>query len=177
MSSLRRASKKVWRLEKLEKRILLSADIPLDVLQESQGQDPEVEAAEVVQVGEQDSLSVTSFEDYQPILAEPLVDVVEIDDRLDPDTVFTNNEQLVVAQATDLHITPQTVFTAEEPLVVDGDEVLSGSGTVIGDVIVQSKVSPGNSPGVLNIQGDFSQEASGVTWIELGGTGPGTGYD
>ena len=56
--------------------------------------------------------------------------------------------------------------------------VCSGSGT-IGDSVNNSggTISPGNSPGVLAIGGDFTQSENGTLLIELGGTDAGAAYD
>jgi hypothetical protein len=38
-------------------------------------------------------------------------------------------------------------------------------------------VMPGNSPGILVINGNYAQTSSGTLAVELGGTTPGSGYD
>ncbi len=52
--------------------------------------------------------------------------------------------------------------------------ILAGSGTLAGNITVtDATVSPGNSPGVLNVSGSFTQ--NGGTFVaELGGTTPGS---
>jgi hypothetical protein len=56
---------------------------------------------------------------------------------------------------------------------------LSGSGTVTAAVVLSGQVNPGgvDSSGVLTIVGNYTQEASGVLTIELGGLTPGTQFD
>ena len=54
---------------------------------------------------------------------------------------------------------------------------LAGAGTIAANVINNSVVSPGASPGLLTIAGNYTQTASGTLNIELGGTVAGTGYD
>jgi T5SS/PEP-CTERM-associated repeat protein len=55
---------------------------------------------------------------------------------------------------------------------------LAGDGTVVGSVHNDSGlVSPGASPGVLLIQGDYQQLSDGLLQIELGGTVPGAQHD
>jgi hypothetical protein len=49
--------------------------------------------------------------------------------------------------------------------------MLTGSGTITGDVHNHSVVSPGHSPGTIIIMGDYAQD--GVLRIELAGTSPG----
>ncbi len=46
---------------------------------------------------------------------------------------------------------------------------VSGSGTIIGDVELYGTVSPGNSPGVLNIDGDLNAYAGSVFQFEVAG--------
>jgi hypothetical protein len=54
----------------------------------------------------------------------------------------------------------------------------SGSGTIGGDLNNNGgTISPGNSPGVMAVTGDFSQSAESSLLIELGGTAAGTEHD
>jgi len=55
----------------------------------------------------------------------------------------------------------------------------SGSGTVNGALVNGSTVSPGNSPGVLTVDGDYTQGGTATLAIELTGNGgvAGTDYD
>ena len=55
----------------------------------------------------------------------------------------------------------------------------SGSGTVNGALVNGSTVSPGNSPGVLTVDGDCTQGSTATLAIELTGSGgvAGTDYD
>ena len=54
---------------------------------------------------------------------------------------------------------------------------LSGTGTFIGDVLIGSNatVNPGNSPGIMTIDGNFN--SIGTLAIEIGGLVAGTEYD
>ncbi len=62
-------------------------------------------------------------------------------------------------------------------LNVQSGGLLRGTGTVTGNVINGAgTVSPGASPGILTIAGNYVQGAGGTLAIELGGTTPGT-YD
>jgi fibronectin-binding autotransporter adhesin len=64
-----------------------------------------------------------------------------------------------------------------EPFSLNGG-TLKGSGTVTGEVDnVGGTVSPGNSPGLLSIDGDYSQSLGAVLDIEIAGGTPGTQYD
>jgi len=54
----------------------------------------------------------------------------------------------------------------------------SGSGTVGGDLNNSGgTVSPGNSPGMLEVEGDFTQEAEGSLLMEIAGLDSGSQYD
>jgi outer membrane autotransporter protein len=44
---------------------------------------------------------------------------------------------------------------------------ISGTGTITGDIVNQGTISPGTSPGVLNIVGSFSQASPGVYIVEV----------
>jgi hypothetical protein len=55
---------------------------------------------------------------------------------------------------------------------------LSGNGQLNGDISVSGgTVGPGNSPGLLSIDGNYLQTISGILAIELGGLIPGAEYD
>ena len=54
---------------------------------------------------------------------------------------------------------------------------LAGSGTVTANVDQQRPGDPGDSPGMLAINGAYTQTATGVLDIEVGGTTPVTQYD
>jgi len=52
-------------------------------------------------------------------------------------------------------------------LLVQFGAMLKGAGTIIGDVINQGTVAPGNSPGTLTIAGNFTQTGAGDLQIEV----------
>lgn len=47
---------------------------------------------------------------------------------------------------------------------------LSGVGTLIGNLTNTGEISPGNSPGTLQVQGDFTQSLGGFLRLEIGST-------
>ena len=61
-------------------------------------------------------------------------------------------------------------------VVVGGGGTLAGTGTIDGNVTVQSTgtVAPGNSPGIITINGNYVQLAGSTLEIELDGTNPAT---
>jgi T5SS/PEP-CTERM-associated repeat protein len=68
---------------------------------------------------------------------------------------------------------------AVNTLRVAADGLLIGYGRVQGQVIVAQggQILPGNSPGILTIDGNYTQEAGSTFYAELGGSDPGTSYD
>jgi filamentous hemagglutinin family protein len=60
---------------------------------------------------------------------------------------------------------------------VNAGGLLYGGGTIVGNVVNNGTVSPGNSPGTLTINGNYTQGAGGTLAAELGGTTAGANYD
>ncbi len=100
--------------------------------------------------------------------------------------VAFNDRPLSVDQAADAtqsaagsgagcHLVVETPWRALGTLEVGVGDRLSGSGTVIGDVVNRGVVSPGNSPGIQTVTGSFTFTRSGSTHIEIGGLTPGPG--
>jgi autotransporter-associated beta strand protein len=61
------------------------------------------------------------------------------------------------------------------PVMVNSGGTLQGSGTVGGNVIGAGRVAPGNSPGILTINGDYTQSSGSSLEIEVGALTPGPG--
>src|SRR4029079_1270166 len=71
-----------------------------------------------------------------------------------------------------------TINTSGGTVNVGAAGTLSGTGTIQGNVDnVAGTVSPGASPGMLTITGNYTQGASGVLNMEIGGLGAGKDYD
>lgn len=64
-----------------------------------------------------------------------------------------------------------------ETLNLESGDSLIGSGTLAANLVNAGRVSPGDSPGNITIQGDYTQQSAGVLEIQLGGTTAGTEYD
>jgi hypothetical protein len=62
---------------------------------------------------------------------------------------------------------------------VNNQGLLTGSGTVNGNVINAGQIAPGDSgtTGILTINGDYTQTATGVLTIRIGGAAAGSGFD
>ncbi len=77
-----------------------------------------------------------------------------------------------------LHDDAQVATTTD--LATSAGGLLGGSGTVsvVSHTLTNhGTIAPGNSPGILTIDGNFAQGAGGRTEIEIGGPDPGTGFD
>lgn len=55
--------------------------------------------------------------------------------------------------------------------------LLTGSPTLSGNLINQGTLSPGNSPGIVLISGDYTHESTATLMMEIGGVIPGTDHD
>ena len=66
----------------------------------------------------------------------------------------------------------------EGTLLIAASGIVSGTGTIVGDVIVDGGIlAPGASPGVLSINGNLLIENSSRLVMEIGGRTAGIGYD
>jgi fibronectin-binding autotransporter adhesin len=75
----------------------------------------------------------------------------------------------------------QTVFNGGSYLFLNAAQLLGGtlqgSGAITGSVSNNAVVSPGTSPGLISMTGNYSEGPNAHLAIELSGTTPGTGYD
>jgi hypothetical protein len=88
--------------------------------------------------------------------------------------LFTGN--LIYGSDTTLDLGSGT-FDTGETLILETGATLVGSGTLSSNLVNGGTVSPGSSPGIITVDGDYTQESEGVLEIELGGDVAGTGYD
>jgi hypothetical protein len=70
----------------------------------------------------------------------------------------------------DLNLQPNVTLTVGEDTKVKPGGMLSGKGHLVSDVLNESIIAPGNSPGTLVIEGDLEQTATGTLQLELAGT-------
>jgi hypothetical protein len=61
--------------------------------------------------------------------------------------------------------------------VLTNNGAITGKGTIIGTINNSGTMSPGSSPGTMQITGDYVQDHLGILLIELGGTTQGNTYD
>jgi hypothetical protein len=101
--------------------------------------------------------------------------------------IVNNSGTLAIEAGATLGGSGQTTQTAGQ-FIVDGDVTqasvdiqggtLSGGGTLHADVTNSGgTVGPGNSPGLLTIDGTFTQDSGGIFTAEIGGLLGGTEYD
>lgn len=69
------------------------------------------------------------------------------------------------------------LVTSGRPINISESTSLTGNGTIEANVTNGGLISPGESPGKITIDGNYTQTSSGVLEIELWGTTPVTGYD
>ncbi len=62
-------------------------------------------------------------------------------------------------------------------MTVDSGATLGGSGAITGNVNVAGTLAPGNSPGLLTVNGDLTLNPGSVTRMEIDGTARGSEYD
>lgn len=75
-------------------------------------------------------------------------------------------------------ISASTILIRGKIFDIDTPPILSGIGLITADVINSGGfVSPGQSAGILNIDGDFTQLVDGTMQFEIGGLMQGTEYD
>jgi hypothetical protein len=77
---------------------------------------------------------------------------------------------LAVGRQVDLEDLGGVAFS--QSIFVQASGILGGSGMIPGRLLNRGTVSPGHSPGLLEIAGDFSQSADARLDIELAGTNP-----
>jgi hypothetical protein len=104
-------------------------------------------------------------------------------DPVEPCCNVTANGRVVAER---LEVGPSGVLTVNGTLAspqLATPQLIVNSGTLLGTGIIQGgvqnlgRVSPGRSPGILTIQGDYTQTADGVLDVEIGGTAAGAEYD
>ena len=101
--------------------------------------------------------------------------------------VNIDQSDVTISNLTDLKIGSVTIIsgslnyglsgTTTGSLSIPANTSLVGTGTISGNLTNAGTVSPGNSPGIITVDGDYTQESDGVLEIELGGDVAGTGYD
>ena len=104
-----------------------------------------------------------------------------IDEAAIFDRALSASEIANIASATSSTVTGSTLFVPDSKVIgavnLSSSGTLNGIGTVVGNVSNAGIVAPGNSPGVITVNGNYSQTSVGDLNIEIGGTTVGTEYD
>ncbi len=74
-------------------------------------------------------------------------------------------------------VSQSALLTVTDILSIESSGTLSGDGNIAGNVDNGGRLSPGNSPGSIMIDGDLTQTANGELLFELAGVTPITEYD
>ena len=81
--------------------------------------------------------------------------------------------RFVDTSGTDFKALGEAPIEAPDGMTLNADDSLSGNGTVSGDLTNGGAVNPGESPGVLIIDGNYQQTDQGELVFEIGGQDPG----
>ena len=105
----------------------------------------------------------------------------QIDEATVFDRALTANEIASLAAATTSNASGATLTIPTGkivgPLSITSSGTLNGIGTIAGNLTNAATVAPGNSPGIITVNGNYSQTSTGDLNIEIGGTTVGTQYD
>lgn len=107
--------------------------------------------------------------------------------EIEESRVNIDQSDVTISNLTDLKIGSVTIIsgslnyglsgTLTGSLSIPANTSLVGTGTISGNLTNAGTVSPGSSPGIITVEGDYTQESGGALEIELGGDVAGTGYD
>jgi len=103
--------------------------------------------------------------------------VVELDESIQTLCSHHSAHSEPVESVVDLTLSQDDPLVIEEGLVVGASETLRGSGTIEGDVVVAGVFSPGNSPGVVAIDGNLTMDSGDPDTIDDTYSTPHTGED
>lgn len=70
-------------------------------------------------------------------------------------------------------LTLNNVTVHASNVIIDTGSKLNGTGTIVAPVGVNGTVAPGDAPGLLTINGNYTQNSTGTLLIEIGGAGSG----
>lgn len=95
--------------------------------------------------------------------------------------VYSNSGKLIIAPGQTLRFSGTSFLTTAAPGGIEGGGTLAitnlttftAAGDVIANVINEGRTRPGQSPGILNITGNYSQTSTGILDIEIAGSAAG----
>jgi hypothetical protein len=107
--------------------------------------------------------------------------------NLEGSRVIIDNANITISNLANLKVGDVTIVSGSFTTVMSGTITNSisvpantsfvGTGTVSGDLANAGTVSPGASPGTINVTNNYTQDPTGVLTIEIGGTTPDTEHD
>ena len=89
--------------------------------------------------------------------------------RISSENIFNPEATVVSVSADAAAMLSGGSWAVHDDLIVEPDETLSGNGVINGDLTLGGILSPGNSPGLTQINGDTTFD--GTLEIEIGGSG------
>jgi len=102
---------------------------------------------------------------------------IQLDAHFSADDTYTvafdRDEQARAVTVTGGHVTfalAGRTLTVHDGLTIGQGAYLASNGTIIGDVTNHGILSPGNSPGSLNILGNYTQSSTGALLVEINGS-------
>ncbi len=155
---MNRSSHGPFQVEKLEERILLSADPVLVFATQAGGENEDPLSGDTLITLENSVVSGPNVSLASDILPDP----------------GTNGLEISGIPGNELHLTVDAPLFPEGFLFFDAEDSLTGSGPMGGGVFLQGLLSPGNSPGIQNVV-SLSLAGGSTTLIEIGGVTPGPG--
>jgi autotransporter-associated beta strand protein len=84
---------------------------------------------------------------------------------------IANSSVITVGPSANLNVAAVSGFA------IGTGQTLKGNGTVIGNTTINGNLQPGNSPGVLTMNGSLTLNSTATTTMEINGTTRGTDYD
>lgn len=129
-------------------------------------------------------------------LGNPTIDVVQGTHQFQANVALHNNTTVTIGSGATLEFnnrlnlngssltkTGSGTMAINNNVLTNGGTVncqegtCSGTGTVSGNLNNDSTVAPGNSPGILTVDGDYTQGANATLAVEIGGLSPGEDHD
>ena len=169
--------KELFKVESLEPRVLLSADPLIGAAQVVAPLSPTTTTvtATPIATGTGGATTPTTITTAAASATAVKIDAGNLYQSLTGNTIASSSN---TSQTNNNVVIDMAVFNANKAAInadvqVSSGEVLGGSGTLDHSLFNDGVVSPGYSPGVLNVTGDYSQ--TGNLKIELGGNTAGTG--
>ena len=86
------------------------------------------------------------------------------------------NDYVQTSGTTSLWSSGSTLAVASGQAVQIEGGLLQGFGTIQGNLTNAGTVHPGDGPGLLTVNGNYTQNSGGILDIQVGGSAPGTGY-